>query len=99
MGKQRRNWTAAQKLEIIKDVESMGLAEALRHHNVSSSVYYRWKDKYDVEGAEGLKRGQGPVDKERLELHREIERLRQVIADQAVTIRIKDELLKKTKYR
>ena len=99
MGKRRRKWSAEEKLQVIKDVESLGMAEALRQHNISSSLFYRWKSKYELDGLEGLSRGKGGVDRERLELHREIERLRQVVADQAVTIRIKDELLKKTRYR
>lgn len=100
MSKKRRQWKASQKLEIIQDSELMGTAAASRKHGVATSMIDRWKKKYASEGIQGLERAKsGSIDHEKKELEREIERLRQVIADQAVTIRIKDELLKKTKYR
>jgi len=100
MSKKRRTWKASEKLEIIQDAELLGTASACRKHGVSSSMIDRWRKKYEAEGVDGLSRSKnGSIDHEKKELHREIERLRQVVADQAVTIRIKDELLKKTKYR
>lgn len=100
MTKKRRSWSSSEKLEIIRDAEFLGTAEASRKHEISSQMIYRWRNIYDKEGPEGLqgKRGsQEDVEKKKLE--REIERLRQVVADQALTIRIKDEMLKKSRYR
>jgi len=100
MSKKRRTWQASEKLEIVQDAELLGTAATARKHGVSSSMIDRWKKKYEAEGVEGLQRSNGSkVDAEKKNLIREIERLRQVVADQAVVIRIKDELLKKTKYR
>ncbi len=100
MRKKRRQWKASEKLEIIQDSEKIGTAATSRKHGVASSMIDRWRRKYELEGITGLDRSKsGSIDQEKKEMEREIERLRQVIADQAVTIRIKDELLKKTKYR
>ncbi len=99
MKQRRRKWTAEDKLRILRDIELYGMAEACRLHEVSSSMLYRWRTKYEQQGEAGLTREKIGNDPEKRELEREIERLRQVIADQALTIRIKDELLKKTRYR
>lgn len=99
MSKNRRKWKASEKLEVLQDAELYGVSESSRKHGVSSTMIYRWKAKYESEGAAGLERSKSPVDEEKKLLEREIERLRQVVADQALTIRIKDELLKKTRYR
>ena len=100
MTRRRRKWTAEEKLQILSDVTHHGMSEASRKHEVSTSMVYRWRTQYEQDGKAGLSRSKsGAIDQERRELEREIERLRQVVADQAVTIRIKDELLKKTRYR
>ena len=100
MRKKRKKWTASEKMMVLQDAESHGVSESSRRHGVSSSMIYQWRSKYEAEGASGLdKSGANRADQEKKELHREIERLRQVVADQALTIRIKDELLKKTRYR
>lgn len=99
MAKNRRKWSVAEKLAVLTDMERLGSTEASRLHDVSTSMLYRWKSKYDAEGAAGFESRVGSTDHEKRKLEREVERLRQVVADQALTIRIKDELLKKTKYR
>lgn len=98
MGQKRRKWTAAEKLAALADMERLGAAEASRLHEVSTTMMYRWRSKYESEGASGFER-RSNVDVEKRNMEREIERLRQVVADQALAIRIKDELLKKTRYR
>lgn len=99
MIKRRRQWTSSQKLEIVQDAALLGVTESSRKHGVASSMIYRWKHQYEEEGPDSFQRITATVDTEKRRLEREIERLRQVVADQAVTIRIKDELLKKTPYR
>lgn len=100
MTKKRRNWSTSEKLEIVRDSQLLGMAEASRKHDVSSQMIYRWRNIYNEEGPEGLESKRGnQVDVEKKKLEREIERLRQVVADQALTIRIKDEMLKKSRYR
>ncbi len=99
MRKKRRRWSASEKMQVLQDAELHSVSESSRRHGVSSNMIYRWRSKYEAEGQAGLGKSGSNVDREKKELHREIERLRQVVADQALTIRIKDELLKKTRYR
>ena len=100
MSKTRRQWKAAEKLEIIQDSDLLGASVASRKHGVATSMINRWKKRFEEQGIEGLQRSSNHNgDQEKHQLIREIERLRQVVADQALTIRIKDELLKKTRYR
>lgn len=99
MGQKRRKWSGSEKLQIIQDAELKGTAEASRIHGVSSSMIYRWSNQYREQGSAGLMKTKSPVDEEKKELALENERLRQVVADQALTIRIKNELLKKTRSR
>ena len=99
MIKKRRKWTASQKLEVVQDADLLGVSEASRKHLVSSTMIYRWRRNYESKGPNGLERTKTKDDVEKKQLEREVERLRQVVADQALTIRIKDELLKKTRYR
>jgi len=98
MSKKRRKWSATEKVAVLQDAEVLGMAEASRKHQVSSTMIYRWRSDYEKDGVGGLER-KPKQDPEKKQLEREIERLRQVVADQALTIRIKDELLKKTPYR
>ncbi len=98
MSKKRRKWTASEKMQVLQDAELLSVAESSRKHGVSANMIYRWRDKYESEGVSGLDRSANRgLEHEKKELHREIERLRQVVADQALTIRIKD-MLKKTRY-
>lgn len=100
MSRKRKRWTTEEKLQILRDGAHFGMSEASRMHGVSTSMLYKWKSQYEEHGESGLSRkGSESGDQEKRELEREIERLRQVVADQALTIRIKDELLKKTRYR
>jgi len=44
MGKQRRSFSVEQKLQIIQEADQNGVTQTLRKHNVSHSVYLRWKN-------------------------------------------------------
>ena len=90
MSKQRRKWTEAQKLQIIQEAEQNGLMETLRRHNVAHSLFNRWRHAYQDEGMGGLR----PPEVKRLQ--QENERLKKIIAKQALEIDFKDELLKKS---
>ena len=59
-------------------------------------MYARWKKKYLSKGMEGLKPAYHRVDPEVRALEEENERLKRIIARQALEIEVKSELLKKT---
>lgn len=99
MPKSRRIWTASKKLEIIEYYNKYGMAPTLREFEISNSMLYRWIDKYENYGAEGLKR---PVKKEttaiELEnnrLKRELKEYKQMLAERDLKLRVQKELLKK----
>jgi transposase len=46
MKKKRRSFTSRQRLEIVLDglQEGASVAEVCRRHEISSTLYYRWRD-------------------------------------------------------
>jgi putative transposase len=47
MSKQRRSFSAAEKLAIINDADQHGISQTLRKHNLSPSVFCRWKESFN----------------------------------------------------
>jgi len=85
-----RKWTVEEKLEIVLEglKEKKPIAEICREHQISQTLYYRWRDKF----LEGGKRAlvNGALDEN---AHKaEIDRLQKIIGKQAIQI----EILKKT---
>lgn len=97
MSRTRRKWTEAEKLQIIQEAEQHGVAETLRRHNVAQSLFHRWRRAYNGEGMEGLKPKYRTVDPEVRQLHQENERLKRIIANQALELEFKNELFKKNR--
>ena len=91
----RRKWGEAQKLQVIQEVEQNGLTETLRKYNVSQSLFHKWRKAYNGEGMQGLKPNYKTIDPAVRQLEVENERLKRIIAKQALEIDFKDELLKK----
>ena len=87
--KQRR-WSAEEKLAIVLEglKEKRPVADICREHQISQTLYYRWRDKF----FEGAKKAlvNGAPDENRYRV--EIERLQKIIGKQTIQI----EILKKT---
>ena len=96
MTKNRRKFTPEDRLSILQEGEREGLAATIRKYNVAPSLYARWKRKYLSDGIAGLKDKHKRIDPEVRALELENERLRRIIAKQALEIEVKTELLKKT---
>lgn len=96
MAKMHRKWSEAQKLQIIQEVEQIGLTETLRKYNLAQSLFHRWRRAYTGEGISGLKRKYRTIDPAVKQLELENERLKKIVAKQALEIEFKDELLKKS---
>ncbi len=92
----KRKWSEAQKLQIIQEVEQNGVTETLRQYNLSQSLFYKWRRAYNGEGMQGLKPKYKTIDPAVRQLELENERLKRIIAKQALEIDFKDELLKKS---
>ena len=95
MAKQHRKWSEAQKLQIMQEAEQNGLTETLRKYTLSQSLFHRWRRAYNGEGMEGLRPHYKTGDPEVKRLEQENDRLKKIIAKQALEIDFKDELLKK----
>jgi putative transposase len=82
----KKRHSAEQIIRILKEVEESGLkvTDACRPRQISEQTYYRWKQKYgglNVSEARRLK-----------ELEEENQRLKRIVADQALDIQILKEV-------
>lgn len=64
MSNARRRFSAEQKLQIIGEADQYGITQTLRKHNLSHSVYQRWKRQFNAGGASLLKPQYHKVDPE-----------------------------------
>lgn len=96
MSKTRRKFTVDDRLSIIKEAEREGRTETVRKYQIAPSMFDRWRRKYLSQGIEGLKPQYKKIDPQVRDLELENERLKRIIARQALEIEVKSELLKKT---
>jgi len=93
----KRTWTLEQKLKIIAEAKSQGVAVTLEKYGIYPSTYYSWRKKLLVDGEAGL------FDKEKRrsykrrieELEDKVSLLQQLLAEKELELALKDELLKK----
>ena len=98
MTKTRRKFTAEDRLSIVREAEREGRSETIRKYQVAPSLFDRWRRKYVTNGIEGLKSQYRRIDPQVSELELENERLKRIIARQALELEVKTELLKKTPF-
>ena len=98
MTKARRKFTAEDRLSIVREAEREGRSETIRKYQVAPSLFDRWRRKYITNGIEGLKSQYRRIDPQLRELELENERLKRIIARQALELEVKAELLKKTPF-
>ena len=86
----QRKWTADEKLAIVMEglKEKRSVAEICREHQISQTLYYRWRDKFLEGGKKSLVNGASDGNAYKAE----IEKLEKIIGKQAIQI----EILKKT---
>ena len=96
MARTRRTFSPEDRLSLLKEAEREGFAETCRKHNLSPTLLSIWRKKYLYKGAEGLKPSYRRVDPEVKALQEENERLKRIVARQAMELEVKTEMLKKT---
>jgi putative transposase len=96
MKKERRIFTPEDRLAILQEAQREGATVTCRKYNLAPSLYAKWKNKYLSKGVEGLKPAYKRIDQELRALEEENERLKRIIARQALEIEFKSELLKKS---
>ena len=98
MASQKRKFTDEQKLEILRQANEMGVIAVIRNHNLSYSVFSRWREKF----MEKDKDKQGKVLKSKTksalkQFREDNTRLKKIIAEQALELERKDEALRKSR--
>lgn len=96
MSRTRRQFSVEQKLAILNEADQSGVTQTLRKHNLSHSVFLRWKNQFNSGGMGSLKPQYHKVDPELRALQEENARLKKIIGNQALELEFKTELLKKT---
>jgi len=86
----RRNWLVDEKLAIVLEgiKEKRSVSDVCREHQISQTLYYRWRDKFLEGGKKALVNGAGDDNVYKAE----IEKLQKIIGKQTIQI----EILKKT---
>ena len=89
----KRNWALDEKLAIVLEdlKEKRSVTEICREHQISQTLYYRWRDKFLEGGKKALVNGAGNGNVYKAEL----EKLQKIIGKQAIQIEI---LKKRTIY-
>ncbi len=96
MAKTRRQFTPEEKYSILQEAEREGVTETARKYKLAHSVLGYWKKKYLSKGKDGLKGSYRRIDPVVRELELENERLKKIVARQALEIEFKTELIKNT---
>ena len=96
MTRSKRKFSPEDRLSLLQEAEREGYMETCRKYNLSPALLSKWKQRYLARGAEGLKPAYKRVDPEVRALEEENERLKRIIAKQALELEVKTEMLKKT---
>jgi transposase-like protein len=96
MSRHKRKFSLEERLSIVQESQREGSVETSRKYNLSPSLLSKWKQRYQQRGLEGLKPAYHRVDPQVRELELENERLKKIVAKQALQIEVQGELLKKT---
>ena len=96
MSRQKRSFSVEQKLQILSEADQNGITPTLRKHNLSHSLFHRWKKQFNSGGSGMLSPQYRKVDPELKALQEENARLKKIIGNQALELEFKTELLKKS---
>jgi putative transposase len=99
MSRSNRKFDLETKLQILREGENQEIDVTCRKYQISRSLYYSWRAKFNRHGPDGLIPKYHRVDPAVKELIKENERLRRIISRQALELEVKEELLKKTKLQ
>jgi transposase-like protein len=97
MSKIKRKFDLDEKLQVLREGETNGVEATCRKYQISRSLFYNWKNRFNRQGPDGLASRYYKTDPAIKALEKENERLRRIISKQALELQVKEELLKKTK--
>ena len=98
MTRQRRSFSASEKLSIINEADQYGVTQTLRKHNLSHSVFRRWKENFNEGGVSNLQSYSRQRNPEVEALEEQIRVLKNIVAKQSIELEFKTELLKKSQF-
>jgi transposase-like protein len=96
MKRERRKFTAEERLSIIQEAQKEGNTTTCRKYSLSPSLLLRWIKKYLDKGTQGLKDSYHRIDPVVRELEEENEQLKKLVGRMALELEVKTALLKKT---
>ena len=96
MASPKRKFTEEQKLEILRQANEMGVIAVIRNHNLSYSVFARWREKFMEKDKKETILKNKPKSKLK-QFMEDNTRLKKIIADQALELERKDEALRKSR--
>jgi putative transposase len=95
---ERRRWKAEEKLALINEIKEKGqIVETCRKYGVDPSMFYRWKEVFDIYGVDGLRSRTRNSDPSIRKLTRENERLKKMLAEKELEVSMLQEAYKKTR--
>ena len=96
MASPKRKFTDEQKLEILRQANEMGVIAVIRNHNLSYSVFARWREKFMEKDKKELTLKNKPKSKLK-QFMEDNTRLKKIIAEQALELERKNEALRKSR--
>ena len=94
--KTRRTFSTEEKLSILREGSENGVHPTLEKHGIYPAIFYSWRKKFNEMGEDGLSHGMTPAHLKRIrELEKENQKLKELVAEERVAGKLKDELLKK----
>lgn len=95
MSRTRRSFSASEKLSIINEADQIGVSATLRKHNLSPTVFRRWKENFNEGGVANLQSYVKHRNPELEALEEQVRLLKNIVAKQQIELEFKTELLKK----
>ena len=80
MSKSRGNFSASENLSIIIEADQFGVTQTLRKHQLSSSVFRRWKENFNEGGVSNLQSYSRQRNTEMDALEEQIRILKHIVA-------------------
>jgi len=94
--KQKRTFTKEEKLAILKEAGEQGVKVTLDKHGIYPATYYSWRNKFKEMGDVGLDHGMNKHHLKRIrELEKENQKLKELVAEKELTVRMHEEVKKK----
>lgn len=88
--------TPEEREEILKGIQKMGVTAGLRFYNIGKTTYYEWVERYNALGLEGLRDRRSQTNEAAVKrLQKENQALKELLAEERLASKMKDELIKK----